>query len=503
MEMKRRYFVNFWEKVYASIQITGILGLSNAFGDQVSGNLVCIWFALFGTLLVCKLLTYETHCRFSMIVNNYIGWIFLIPIYLLTNEGYMRNILTSLLSLAWFSLSLINTLRFFIYDPPGPYGVGVKHDIIKEKTTPPVCIFYPIDREQYEVEVKDPKKTSSYYLDGDVSAPGHILSGVEAKYSPYKAPLAFLLPENPTFLMYTLQDQNYFRIQAVNNSELHKDFKNGHKKLTPAVLCHGLGSCRAHFTIIASALASYGCIVYVPNHTDGSSSYYKDYNQDPPKDYFYNKYDRKTHIDAFGVKYEHHEIRMKFLNRRIEDVESILSYIEKVSSKEFPNIEMTKLTSLGHSMGGMTSIENCYRNKQFKACVSYDPYLQARVNTILESDKFVIDQPLLSLITTNYHLTPFLIEFDSNKVYTKFMKNMKKHSKSKIYDLDLKDSAHLTYMDNSLTLSGLFSMIKLIGPASQADRKLNEICDLTLAFMDEHDLLPVKFGKSVTECHDA
>lgn len=114
----------------------------------------------------------------------------------------------------------------------------------------------------------------------------------------------------------------------------------------------------------------------------------------------------------------------------------------------------------------------------------------------------MIDQPLLSTITVNYHQTTLLSRFPSEKAYDKFYNDTNNHNGKKNYNLFLKDSGHLSYIDPALMQSKMLSLIGLIGSASTAGTKMEEIINFTLAFMNENEFLPVKFEKSVEECHD-
>ena len=43
-----------------------------------------------------------------------------------------------------------DTPEFYYVEPTGPYGVGHKRVLLEGETTPPVSIFYPIDKTDYE-----------------------------------------------------------------------------------------------------------------------------------------------------------------------------------------------------------------------------------------------------------------------------------------------------------------------------------------------------------------
>ena len=64
------------------------------------------------------------------------------------------------------------------------------------------------------------------------------------------------------------------------------------EKLIPAIFSHGMGSNRTMNSILLSALASKGCMVFSIDHTDGSCSHYledgndKFYSPVPEDDFF-------------------------------------------------------------------------------------------------------------------------------------------------------------------------------------------------------------------------
>ena len=162
-------------------------------------------------------------------------------------------------------------MEYYVSDPPGPYGVGVKHVVVKGKTTPPVCIFYPIKREEYEENVDDVNKTTSYMLDPEECQKSRVNGMDQVKQvSTASSFMKAMIPSHAPMIIRMLDDEGLFRIRAIIDGELHKDFKTEGKKLTPVILCSGLGSYRGHFTYLSSHLASFGCIVYTFNFTDRS-----------------------------------------------------------------------------------------------------------------------------------------------------------------------------------------------------------------------------------------
>lgn len=69
-------------------------------------------------------------------------------------------------------------------------------------------------------------------------------------------------------------------------------------------------------------------------------------------------------------------------------------------------MDMTKLTMMGHSFGGMTSLEVARKYPEdVKYCVSLDPYFMHRQEELLVNNygTFFINQPLAIISTSRYH----------------------------------------------------------------------------------------------------
>ena len=74
----------------------------------------------------------------------------------------------------------------------------------------------------------------------------------------------------PTFFFKFIKGIN---LNVYSNSELHADFNNDEKKMTPVLFSHGLVMNRTNHSNQARELASNGCIVFSIDHTDGTCSY--------------------------------------------------------------------------------------------------------------------------------------------------------------------------------------------------------------------------------------
>ena len=56
----------------------------------------------------------------------------------------------------------------------------------------------------------------------------------------------------------------------------------------------------------------------------------------------------------------------------MKDIEALIKLIEWNSTSK--DINLQNLTIIGHSSGGLTSIESCRKFKALKYCISLDPY---------------------------------------------------------------------------------------------------------------------------------
>ena len=246
--------------------------------------------------------------------------------------------------------------------PTGPYGVGHRQTVLSGKNTPPVSVYYPIDREEYENNIDDYTKTSSFCLNGDKDIQGFkvglpTIRKISSNSEIIKA-IVFGFVE---FLNLELNELLHYQLQAINGVKIHKDFKKNGKKLTPVIISHGLLGNSTFLFSFASHLASYGCIVYCPTHTDTSSNYFKDKSSKPQKDVFFENYDDKKHNVIEPL------FRKRLLECRIQDIKQTIEFVKVDSIKK--SINLNKLVAFGHSMGGLTSVEMTKRfQTDFKIC---------------------------------------------------------------------------------------------------------------------------------------
>ena len=205
-------------------------------------------------------------------------------------------------------IQLYNYGIVYYTNPDGPYGVGHKTLKLKGKTTPSISIFYPIDRQEYEDNLDNSSKTSSFVLEG--------FNGV--------AGIAIIFKSmNPKLFQGIMN----YRLRAINDAELHSDFKDGSKKMTPVIISHGSKFNRTSHASIAYYLASYGWIVYWIDHTDGSCTYYQNCTLNPPFDIYFEEY----HIEDHEISYQKFiQLQMEV---RVADMNILIEFIKSEAKK--------------------------------------------------------------------------------------------------------------------------------------------------------------------------
>lgn len=342
--------------------------------------------------------------------------------------------------------------------------------VVKGEVTPTVLVFYPIERETYDTNFYDISKQFSYLIDGMDSAQGDYIGFLSLKYgSPIGYLKKLLIPENPSLVIPAGSDVGFYHIKAIKDAALHKDFETKSKMLTPIVFSHGLASQRTHFCYQSIYYASYGCISYNLVHTDGSAAYAKDYNHNPPRDVLYDMYTPKTHSTPVD------EFRMTTLNNRLKDIGACVNHLKENKW----NIDMSKLTSMGHSMGGMTAIESGVMLPDFKLTVAQDPYYCARSKKIITTNEYKINVPYMILNTEGLKTCPIVHDHDIVKSNERF-NECNKNNGHKNYNIEIKGTSHLSALDYSFLTPGTCDAFNQLGDASKVIENYEKMNSLIL-----------------------
>ena len=393
---------------------------------------------------------------------------------LLYSISQLEPLYNLMIGFRYVSLIAVLTMSYcYEYKVDGPYECGYREFVLPYYTYASVSVYYPIDKDIY---AKSPR-TVRRLRDG--------LKTVEG--------LSNALPGIPKFLFrYGAQ----LFLNVVENADLHKDFTSGSKKLTPVISSHGLMANRGMHVYNLKELVSFGCIVYALDHTDTSCSYILDRKSNPPKDVFYANYDSKVH------NVSHEQYRQDQLKVRLEDINGLLKYIKTNEAHNIPAIDLTKLVMEGHSMGGITALEACYKIPDFKYCISLDPFFAARWQQIEKNDEYVIKQPLCIINTEKFHKFEELVQdFDSEKILYKFFKDCLKVQNNlyKSYNLFLKNTDHYNQIDHCLNDGLTLKLVGKIPFTSDVYAKYKENNKIMVAFLNECGAIPVPCGFKVDQ----
>ena len=303
MDILNSYFVSYHEKIFLTVLLTDGLLKTVGFAWSAFVSKITLYFLL--------VLILASFMRFNSRNHVVIAFAMYLPTYLLSLAFDFEG------ATLYFSLAVYAAVvALFVamgkvrkVAPSGPYGVGFRQFVIKKETTPTVSVFYPIRREEYD------RLKSNH--DGIVQWWTSETAGIDASSVWYK-------PYSP-FLLYELMA---YKIEAIPNKELHPDFSTGGKKLTPVIYCHGLSSIRHKSSSIVNNLASYGCIVYCLDFTDGTCAAYQDHTTVPPTLVVYSDYD-KDKSDISAEKFRRNQI-----DHRMKDIGFLLQHIKEEAKSD-------------------------------------------------------------------------------------------------------------------------------------------------------------------------
>lgn len=190
---------------------------------------------------------------------------------------------------------------------------------------------------------------------------------------------------------------------------------------------------------------------------------------------------------------------------RMSDVKALLDYVKTHETKLLPFLDLSNLSYLGHSYGGMTALEACHKyGNAFKVCAAVDPVFKARSTEILQNSKFTIDQPFLMLSNEHFQSPTYnaFKEFNAWKVVSKFFDdcNAKQmRQKQTNYNLVLNGSYHIVQLDFSIHCGYLLAVFGQMGFKFDPYEKLKQTCEILLAFLHEKEVLPVDFHLEVSQ----
>jgi len=247
-------------------------------------------------------------------------------------------------------------------------------------------------------------------------------------------------------------------------------------------------------------MASYGCVNYCLDFTDGTAVAYTDTSTNPPKTIEYDDFHKEER------KLSQSEFLSDQLDKRSLDIAALVTKIKSKEEQESMPADLSKLVAFGHSFGAMTSIEVCKNlESDFSLCIAIDPFLLPKLDQINNSTNYAIKQPVCLISSEMFHshekggfmVHPFLVKgYDSRGALTKMYNDIKKvHQNTNDYDVTLEGTHHDNMTDAALYMEYLYRKDNLI----LGELKTKVFIDTVMAYLDEHKFLPIPFGKKVSQ----
>jgi len=125
---------------------------------------------------------------------------------------------------------------------------------------------------------------------------------------------------------------------------------------------------RFSYSCLARELSSRGCIVYALDHDDGTCSV--SYSRKLNGFWIYEHIMDYLQVDTLITEYKH-----KIWNIRVPEIRELVERI-KEDAKRDGNIDISKLSIIGHSMGSFAALESARLIDEIVSCVALDPYMR-------------------------------------------------------------------------------------------------------------------------------
>ena len=350
---------------------------------------------------------------------------FSIPIAVVTS-GRLKIVLAFLLSLfVLLHFSAIKSVQIKnLPTPTGKFTVGYKL-YSEDKSHPTYCVFYPASSTTH----KHPK----YLVDDDMAK-----KMLEVVQGTSTFPPKWLF-DITTHFSRKINLSACIDAPLISTGEL-KDYTQS-EKLIPVIYSHGLGAGRHNYSSLLCQLASKGYFVISTDHRDAVREIYNG-------------------IDKYAPEY---------LEKRVQEVKAIITELMDSSGsigKLFGNklnLDMSRLTVMGHSYGGVTAYATAREDERIKNCVMLDPWL--RPLDIDSLDKKLSCNVLL-FQSGNWNETN-----PSGEVTVRNTKLMEAHRNNKYGAIYCKtpNSQHCYFSDDILLSGGTLKFLKLIDNIDVAD----------------------------------
>lgn len=253
-------------------------------------------------------------------------------------SSFFTNALAAILSSVSLLLShLFGEANFKNFKLNGPFQVGFK-EFRTEKHDNMVSVFYPIDKLQYDKQIKE--KNVKWLRNGDKTLMGLARAGGGNAYgSKGHMPLGII---------------RFFKniyMDVVHNGDIASNLKQ--KALIPIIMSHGLSSNRTMHSGTCKDLASHGYVVFIMDHKDGTSSYWE--SSDGKINSYYDNsvtlYDEKSRRKQISI-------RVSEITSLIDElyVDSGNEILKRIGFGDSFTFDLDRLVMAGHSFGGMTAV---------------------------------------------------------------------------------------------------------------------------------------------------
>ena len=171
---------------------------------------------------------------------------------------------------------------------------------------------------------------------------------------------ADLVPSGPFYHLLSVKQK--VRVGAPIVKPTDDDKHEG--KFIPIIMTHGVGNTMSWFSTICKDFASQGHIVFSMEHNDETAlHFYNDNNENK----YYKQVDMRN-INKFIQK----------LGIRTRELDGLISELVGMTKNQLANdveLDMTKLTIVGHGFGGTTAVTMASKDYRIKKVLTFDPWL--------------------------------------------------------------------------------------------------------------------------------
>ncbi|CAB3990535.1 Platelet-activating factor acetylhydrolase [Paramuricea clavata] len=276
------------------------------------------------------------------------------------------------------------------------WGSGVKGGFVR--------LFYPSDDHDQNIHVDSCETKKPFWLPHKEYAVGMI------KYA--KLP-SWLLGNAFYWLLGSARLDCYWNASLYSPSSSNEtdSTQNNFQKFPCVVFSHGLGGSRCVYSSFCLELASYGYVVAAVEHRDKSASATYYLKEDAPsfQDPQWIPYHRLTENE------DEFQMRNSQVHQRAKECMQTLNFLEQLNEGQPPKnllgaefdspqfkdrLDLDKVSIMGHSFGGVTTIATLAKDKRFKCGIAMDAWMFPLGDELYHH---TVSQPLLFINTGTFH----------------------------------------------------------------------------------------------------